>query len=79
MDKKPVFRKIIVAWYDSEIACIVIILIMLALILFGIAGISVAVSVPEYKEFILVPSTLTGLCSCQILATALRLMRLYSE
>lgn len=39
--KNPVFRRIIVPWYDTEAACILMIVAMLLAILFGIAGISV--------------------------------------
>lgn len=79
MDKNPVFRKIIVAWYDSEMACISMILIMLSLILFGIAGVSVALSEPAYTGFVWVPATLIGLCMILLFTAAVRLMRLYSD
>jgi len=79
MEQNPVFRKIIVAWYDSETACIIVIITMLLVLLFGIAGASVASAIPTYNDYIWLPVTLITLCTFIIFSAVFRLMRLYSD
>ncbi len=52
LDTNPVFRKVIVPWYDSETLCVVEIVFMVAVILFGFAGISVVREKMEYGDYI---------------------------
>ena len=79
MEQNPVFRKIIVAWYDSETSCFIIIVSMLLILLFGIAGVSVASSIKAYNDYIWMPVALITLCAFIIFSAIFRLMRLYSD
>lgn len=55
LKSKPIFRKVVYPFYDTETASIIIIIIMMLVILFGITGIIVAVENPEYIGYIWVP------------------------
>ena len=75
LDEKPIFRKIIVPWYDSEIACLLMILFMVLVFLFGIAGLSVSSEVVEYNDFIWVPILLILLSGWVVVSTMIRLIK----
>ncbi len=74
-DEKPIFRKIIVPWYDSETACLLMILFMVLVFLFGIAGLSVSSAVVEYNDFIWVPILLILLSGWVVVSTMIRLIK----
>ncbi len=77
LNDTPVFRKIIVPWYDSDTACLLTLLFMDAVFLFGMAGIAVVREIPEYYRHIWVPLVLTVLSLAVILSVAIRLIRRY--
>ncbi len=74
-DEKPIFRKIIVPWYDSETACLLLILFMVLVFLFGIAGLSVSSEIIEYNDFIWVPILLILLSGWVVVSTMIRLIK----
>ncbi len=74
-DQSPVFRNMIVPWYDSDAACLVVILFLVLIILFALAGVSVAVENPAYHGDIWVPGLLILLSLAVIASTAARLVR----
>ncbi|HEA70018.1 MAG TPA: hypothetical protein ENI07_24885 [Desulfobacterales bacterium] len=74
-DEKPIFRKIIVPWYDSETACLLLILFMVLVFLFGIAGLSVSSEIVEYNDFIWVPILLILLSGWVVVSTMIRLIK----
>ena len=78
LDQNPVFRRIIVPWYDSETLCLVVIIIMLLVFLFGIAGISVAGEDPEYHSYRWIAILITILSGGVILSTTVRLIKRYA-
>lgn len=78
-DPNPVFRKMIVTWYESEPTCYILIVMMLLVLLFGVAGVSVAVSHPEYTHYVWVPALLIIFAAFIILSCIFHLMSLYSD
>ncbi len=74
-DEKPIFRKIIVPWYDSETTCLLLILFMVLVFLFGIAGLSVSSEIVEYNDFIWVPILLILLSGWVVVSTMIRLIK----
>ena len=78
-DKNPVFRKIIIPWYKSTSAYIMMIVFMLVVVLFALAGISVAREYPEYKGYVWVPAVLLAMSVAIIVTTAARLVKRYSR
>ena len=78
-DKNPVFRKIIIPWYKSTSAYIMMIVFMLVVVLFALAGISVARGYPEYQGYVWVPAVLLVMSVAIIITTAARLVKRYSR
>jgi len=74
-DEKPIFRKIIVPWYDSETTCLLLILFMALVFLFVIAGLSVSSEIIEYNDFIWVPILLILLSGWVVVSTMIRLIK----
>ena len=75
MDPKPVYRKVISPWYDSEPLCVWIIVLMLGVFLFACAGISVAGSRTFWSSYIWIPILLAGLSLWVLFTTSVRLVR----
>lgn len=70
----PVFRKIIIPWYDSDIVCVMMSAAMFAVFVFGIFGIVVAAEKFEYNRFIWVPATLVISSAIVIISTVIRIV-----
>jgi len=73
--QNPVFRRTISPWYDTEIACIAVAIVMFLTFLFGVAGISVARSASE----LWIPLLITLLSAEVLVSTAVRLVRRYTD
>jgi len=81
--RNPVYRRSIYPWYDTELACIVMILFSSIIFYFGIVGISVAREKYEYQPYTWVPAVITAFCGIVILSNTIRLVlkiyRRYTE
>ena len=77
IDQNPVFRKSFIPWYDSETACIIVIIFMIVVLLFGFAGISVAHENVKYQEEVWVAVLLVVLSGGLLLITTVRLIKRY--
>jgi hypothetical protein len=75
--KEPVFRKVIIPWYHSKTAYIFVIILMLAVILFGMIGISVAGEIAEYRGYLWVPVLLAVLSAVILISATYRLIKRY--
>lgn len=75
----PVFRKMIVGWYESEPACYILIILMILVLMFGVAGVSVALTEPAYSALVWVPGLLILLAVLIILSCVFQLMNLYAD
>ena len=78
IDQKTVFRKTIVPWYDSEIVCLLTIVFMFLVFLFGFAGVAVARENVTYHDHIWVPVSLIVMSATVIISTTIRLVRRYA-
>ena len=74
-DEKPIYRKLIVPWYDNQKICLFIIFLMLIVFLFALAGISIAGEHPEHRAKIWVPILLLVMSASVIISTAVRLIK----
>jgi len=74
-DRSPVFRKIIIPWYHSRKAYILVLIVMLLVLVFGILGITIAGEKSEYLDYVWVPLLLVFLSGIIILTTIIRLFR----
>lgn len=75
LDSKPVYRKVISPWYDSESLCFCVIMLMSLVLLFSIVGISVAGAHPVWSVYMWVPVFLAGLSAWVLFTTTVRLVR----
>ena len=73
LDQTPFFRKTITPWYDSNLACWILIAAMVPVFAFAIGGIIVARSVPGFTPHTWFPATLCGLSGFLALKVWLRL------
>lgn len=73
----PIFRKVIIPWYDSDVSCICMICAMVLVFSFGMCGISVCLDNDAYRDHIGVPLTLIILSGLVILSAVVRLVRRY--
>jgi hypothetical protein len=71
----PIYRKIIVPWYDSEIVCLTAVIFLLVVVLLGLVGINVANSTQQYKGYLWMPVLLTILSAGVIFSITVRLIR----
>ena len=78
LDKNPLFRKVILPWYDTKKVCFTVIVFMLIILLFGIAGILEALDKIEYHEYIWVPILLIAMSVGVIASTSIRLIKRYT-
>ena len=74
LDPNPVFRKIIVPWYDNTPICLISIIFMIIVLIFAIIGIMIAYATIEYRDYIWVPVLLGGLSFSVIVSTGVRLI-----
>ena len=78
LGQNPLFRKAIVPWYDSETACLIVIIFMVFVFLFALVGISVARENAAYHEHMWVAVLLGVLSGTVIISTTIRLIRRYA-
>jgi len=74
-DEKPIYRKLIVPWYDSVPACLLVILGMVLVFLFSLSGISVAGESAAHRGKIWLPVALLLMSAGVIVSTAARLFK----
>lgn len=76
-DQSPLFRRVILPWYDTDIACVLTGVFMLIVFGFALAGVSVAFETPDGGRHAWVPVTLLALSAVGIVTISLRLYRRY--
>ena len=74
-DERPIYRKLIVPWYDTKSACLIIIVFMLLVFLFGIAGISVAGDSAIQQGKFWLPILLVVMSAGTIISTVIRMVK----
>jgi hypothetical protein len=79
IDQNPLFRKTIIPWYDSEVVCIGVIVSMLIVFFFGIAGISVAQENQEYHGYVWIAVLLVVMSGGVIFSIAIRLIKRHAR
>lgn len=77
IDQNPVSRRSFIPWYDSETACIIVIICMIFVFLFGVAGISVAHENVKYQEEVWVAVLLVVMSGGVLITTTVRLIKRY--
>jgi hypothetical protein len=75
IEQNPIHRKAIIPWYDSGPACVMIIIGMLVVFLFSLAGIAVSHETPEWSGYGWVAALLAALSGWVVVSTGFRLIR----
>ena len=75
LDDSPLYRKTIIPWYDSETACLLVVVIMFPVVIFALCGIKVADEHAQYQAFVWLPVLLAILASWVIVSTTFRLIK----
>ncbi len=75
LDPNPSFRKVIVPWYDSESICAAVIVLMIFVFLFSLAGVFLAISQDHFRSHIWVPVLLLFLSAFVIVSRMLRMLK----
>jgi hypothetical protein len=79
LDPNPLFRRIMMPWYDSTPMCWSLVAAMLLLVLFSWAGIVVAGENPAYCKYRWLPWTLLALSSFVGVSVLRRLIHRYLQ
>lgn len=75
LDESPLFRKVIVPWYDADGICLVTIVLLALVLVFAVVGLVEARRVPAFHPHLRVPLALTVGSAGVILSTGVRLVR----
>ena len=75
LDPNPSFRRVIPPWYDTDALCWAVLLLMSVVVLFALAGVSVALSHPAFFGHLWLPLLLAAMSLSVLVATALRMFR----
>lgn len=78
-EKSPVFRKLVIPWYQSKTAYGLTIAFMLVVFMVGLVGISVTRENDAYTGYVWVPALLVILSGCLIITNIMRLIRRYTS
>ncbi|MFC1886699.1 hypothetical protein ACFLZM_06560 [Thermodesulfobacteriota bacterium] len=77
LEEKPMFKKPIVPWHETERACFFLIIVMFLFFLIGFFGTSVSLEETDYREFVWMPILLMVLSGIVIISTSIRLIKRY--
>ncbi len=73
--KSPLFRNVIVPWYDADTVCYSSMALMAVILIFSIVGVAAARNVPEYRGYVWVPVLLAVMSTGVLVSTIVRLVR----
>ena len=73
LDQNPFFRKPITSWYDSNYVCWAIMVMMVFVFIFAMAGIIVGSNTGEFQEYVWFPVFLSFVSLFLVLKIALRI------
>jgi hypothetical protein len=75
ISQNPLFRRTITPWYDSNAACIGVLIFMLLVSGFSVVGINVAEAEPDYRDYVWLPLLLLLLSLAVCASTLIRLIQ----
>jgi len=79
LDLKPVHRKVIVPWYDSDVVCIATLMLAGFVLLIGVCGIHVAYETAESRQYLWIPGLVFALGLAVFLSVSVRLIYRYVQ
>ena len=78
-DQKPIYRKLIIPWFDSEATCFFVMFFMVVVALFALMGLDVAYEKVEYNRHMWVPFLLVLMSAWVFISTSIRMIRRYKH
>ena len=78
-DKKPIYRRLIIPWFDSEAVCFFVILFMIVIIWFALIGLGVAYEKVKYHRHMWVPFLIILMSTWVFVSTSIRMIRRYKH
>lgn len=78
LEKTPFFRKAYIPWYATTPACLIKVVVMLAIALFGLDGVKVARNFAPYMGFIWVPVLVVALSLMVVAVNLVRIIQRYA-
>ncbi len=75
LDQNPFFRRAIIPWYDSNLACSIFIAISVCTLIFSLIGIKVALTEPDFGNFVWLPSVMAILSLFVMIKIMLKLIK----
>ena len=76
-EQPPLFRKIIIPWYDTKAVCIMVMVFLFFVFIFSITGIMAACEKPEYQAYVWMPVLLSVMSGLVIFLISVRLIKRY--
>lgn len=77
LDRQSASRKPIIPWYDSEAVCLVTIILMFFVFIFGYVGLNLTRETSTYPDYSWIPILLMAASGIIIVSTTIRLIRRY--
>jgi hypothetical protein len=72
-DRPPFFRKQYIPWYDTSVACWIVMGFLFVIGLFALSGLTVAGSTPDLTEHMWFPGILAGMSFFLVIKIGFRL------
>ena len=76
---KPVYRRLILPWYDSEIVCFATLLFAGFVLFIGYLGIHAAYETPAYRQYVWIPGLLITMGLVLFVSVTIRLINRYVQ
>jgi hypothetical protein len=73
LHSNPIYRKVIIPWYDRDFFCGLTLFFLLIIFYFGLTGIWTANETPDYQGYVWVPAVLTAISGLASLSMIFRL------
>ncbi|MGD9973999.1 MAG: hypothetical protein AB7S77_13140 [Desulfatirhabdiaceae bacterium] len=74
LNARPVFRRILTPWYDSDTTCLVVVAAMGAALVFGLAGMLTVFEIQSYRRFAWIPLLVSLLSGGVLVSTTIRMI-----
>ncbi len=75
LETHQVYKKVITPWWDSNPACWILIGFLSLVLIFSLAGITVAVTTQAFQTYVWFPSMLALVCLVLIIKILVRMIR----
>ncbi len=76
---KPVYRRLILPWYDSAIVCFATLLFAGFILFVGYLGIHTAYETTDYRQYVWIPGLLIAMDVVLFVSVAIRLINRYVQ